>query len=58
LLVPSSDAIADKMQHLMGAFQDNTDQLAPSVGATTVVPNDIYDSTEEASGVYLAIALG
>lgn len=34
-----------------GCFTNNSDQLAPSVGSTAVVA---YDTTEEASGVYLA----
>jgi hypothetical protein len=50
LLVPSSDA-AEQDAAPYGCFTNNTDQLAPSVGATAVV---VYDSTEEASGVYLA----
>ena len=50
LLVPSSDA-AEQDAAPYGCFTNNTDQTAPSVGSTAVV---IYDSTEEASGVYLA----
>jgi hypothetical protein len=50
LLIPSSDA-AETDAAPYGCFTNNTDQLAPSVGTTAVVE---YDTTEEASGVYLA----
>jgi hypothetical protein len=50
LLIPSSDA-AENDAAPYGCFTNNSDQLAPSVGSTAVV---VYDSTEEASGVYLA----
>jgi len=50
LLIPSSDA-AETDAAPYGCFTNNTDQLSPSVGSTAVV---VYDSTEEASGVYLA----
>jgi hypothetical protein len=50
LLIPSSDA-AESDAAPYGCFTNNTDQTAPSVGSTAVVT---YDSTEEASGVYLA----
>jgi hypothetical protein len=50
LLIPSSDAAeADAAPY--GCFTNNTDQLSPSVGSTAVV---VYDSTEEASGVFLS----
>jgi hypothetical protein len=50
LLIPSSDAAeADAAPY--GCFTNNNDQLSPSVGATAVV---VYDSTEEASGVFLS----
>lgn len=50
LVIPSSDAAeADAAPY--GCFTNNSDQLSPSVGSTAVV---VYDSTEEASGVYLA----
>ena len=50
LLVPSSDA-AEEDAAPYGSFSNNSDQTAPSVGSTAVV---VYDTTEEASGVYLA----
>ena len=50
ILIPSSDA-AELDAAPYGCFTNNTDQLSPSVGSTAVV---VYDSTEEASGVYLA----
>jgi hypothetical protein len=50
LLIPSSDA-AETDAAPYGCFTNNTDQLSPSVGATAVV---VYDSTEEASGVFLS----
>lgn len=50
ILIPSSDAAeADAAPY--GCFTNNTDQTAPSVGSTTVI---VYDSIEEANGVYLA----
>jgi hypothetical protein len=50
ILIPVSDAAeADAAPY--GSFSNNTDQLSPSVGATAVVA---LDTTEEASGVYLA----
>jgi len=50
LLIPSSDA-AETDAAPYGCFTNNTDQLSPSVGSTAVV---IYDTTEEASGIYLS----
>lgn len=50
ILVPYSDA-AETDAAPYGCFTNNTDQTAPSVGSTAVV---IYDTTEEASGVYLS----
>lgn len=50
LLIPSSDA-AESDAAPYGCFTNNSDQTAPSVGSTAVV---VYDTTEEASGVYLA----
>jgi hypothetical protein len=50
LLIPSSDA-AETDAAPYGCFTNNTDQLSPSVGSTAVV---VYDSTEEASGVFLS----
>lgn len=50
LLIPSSDA-AETDAAPYGCFTNNTDQLSPSVGSTAVV---VYDTTEEASGIYLA----
>lgn len=50
LLIPSSDA-AETDAAPYGCFTNNSDQLSPSVGSTAVV---VYDTTEEASGVYLA----
>jgi len=50
ILIPSSDA-AESDAAPYGCFTNNSDQLAPSVGSTAVV---VYDTTEEASGVYLA----
>jgi hypothetical protein len=50
ILIPSSDA-AETDAAPYGCFTNNTDQLSPSVGATAVV---VYDSTEEASGVFLS----
>lgn len=50
VLIPSSDA-AESDATPYGCFTNNTDQLAPSVGATAVVE---FDTTEEASGVYLS----
>jgi hypothetical protein len=49
LLIPSSDA-AETDAAPYGCFTNNTDQLSPSVGSTAVI---VYDSTEEASGIYL-----
>lgn len=50
ILIPSSDA-AETDAAPYGCFTNNTDQLSPSVGSTAVI---VYDSTEEASGIYLA----
>jgi hypothetical protein len=50
LLIPSSDA-AETDAAPYGCFTNNNDQLSPSVGSTAVV---VYDSTEEASGVFLS----
>ncbi len=50
ILIPSSDA-AEQDAAPYGSFSNNSDQTAPSVGSTAVV---VYDTTEEASGVYLA----
>jgi hypothetical protein len=50
LVIPSSDS-AESDAAPYGCFTNNTDQTAPSVGSTAVV---VYDTTEEASGVYLA----
>lgn len=50
LVIPSSDS-AEQDAAPYGCFTNNTDQTSPSVGSTAVV---VYDSTEEASGVYLA----
>lgn len=50
LLIPSSDA-AESDAAPYGCFTNNTDQTSPSVGSTAVV---VYDTTEEASGVYLS----
>ena len=50
IVIPSSDA-AENDAAPYGCFTNNTDQTSPSVGSTAVV---IYDTTEEASGVYLA----
>jgi hypothetical protein len=50
ILIPSSDA-AETDAAPYGCFTNNTDQLSPSVGDTAVV---VYDSTEEASGVFLS----
>jgi hypothetical protein len=50
LVIPSSDS-AESDAAPYGCFTNNTDQTSPSVGSTAVV---VYDSTEEASGVYLA----
>jgi hypothetical protein len=50
LVIPSSDS-AEQDAAPYGCFTNNTDQTSPSVGSTAVV---IYDTTEEASGVYLA----
>lgn len=50
LLSPASDA-AESDAAPYGSFSNNTDQTIPSVGSTAVV---VYDTTEEASGVYLA----
>lgn len=50
ITIPMSDA-AENDAAPYGCFTNNTDQTAPSVGSTAVV---VYDSTEEASGVYLA----
>lgn len=48
LLSPANDnAEADTAPY--GAFSNNTDQTAPSVGSTAVV---IYDTTESSNGVY------
>ena len=50
LLSPSSDnAESDAAPY--GSFSNNTDQTAPSVGATAVV---VLDTTETSNGVYLA----
>ena len=49
-LTPVSDAAeADTAPY--GAFSNNTDQTAPSVGSTAVV---VYDTTEESNGIYLS----
>ncbi len=49
-LMPVSDAAeADTAPY--GAFSNNTDQTAPSVGSTAVV---VYDTTEESNGIYLS----
>jgi hypothetical protein len=50
LVIPSSDS-AESDAAPYGCFTNNTDQTSPSVGSTAVV---VYDSTEEASGIYLA----
>lgn len=50
ILIPSSDA-AESDAAPYGCFTNNSDQTAPSVGSTAVV---VYDTTEEASGVYLS----
>jgi len=50
VLVPFSAAAFDDAAPY-GCFTNNSDQLSPSVGSTAVVA---YDTTEEASGVYLA----
>ena len=48
LLSPASDS-AETDTAPYGCFTNNTDQTAPSVGSTAVI---VYDSTEEANGVY------
>lgn len=48
LLAPSSDS-AELDTAPYGSFSNNTDQTAPSVGSTAVI---VYDSTEEANGIY------
>jgi len=48
LLSPATDA-AEVDTAPYGAFTNNTDQTAPSVGSTAVV---IYDTTEESNGIY------
>jgi hypothetical protein len=48
LLTPDSSASQNDSAPY-GCFTNNTDQTAPSVGATAVV---IYDTTEESNGVY------
>ena len=50
ITIPSSDA-AENDAAPYGCFTNNTDQISPSVGSTAVV---VYDTTEEASGIYLA----
>jgi hypothetical protein len=50
LVIPSSDS-AESDAAPYGCFTNNTDQTSPSVGSTAVV---VYDTTEQASGVYLA----
>jgi hypothetical protein len=50
LVIPYSDA-AENDAAPYGCFTNNSDQTAPSVGSTAVV---VYDTTEEASGVYLS----
>lgn len=50
IVIPYSDA-AENDAAPYGCFTNNTDQLAPSIGSTAVV---VFDTTEEASGVYLA----
>ena len=50
LLSPQTDA-AESDAAPYGSFSNNTDQTAPSVGSTAVI---VFDTTEEASGVYLA----
>lgn len=50
VLIPFSAAAFDDAAPY-GCFTNNSDQLSPSVGSTAVVA---YDTTEEASGVYLA----
>lgn len=50
VLIPfSENAYIDAAPY--GSFSNNSDQTAPSVGSTAVV---VFDTTEEASGVYLA----
>lgn len=50
IVIPYSDA-AENDAAPYGCFTNNTDQTSPSVGSTAVV---VFDTTEEASGVYLA----
>jgi hypothetical protein len=50
VLVPFSAAAFDDAAPY-GSFSNNTDQLSPSVGSTSVVE---FDTTEESNGVYLA----
>lgn len=50
ILIPFSDAAeADAAPY--GAFSNNSDQVAPSVGVSAVV---VFDTTEESNGVYLS----
>jgi hypothetical protein len=50
ILIPfSSAANADAAPY--GAFSNNSDQVAPSVGTSAVV---VFDTTEESNGVYLS----
>jgi hypothetical protein len=48
LIAPATDS-AETDTAPYGCFTNNTDQTAPSVGATATV---IYDTTEESNGVY------
>lgn len=48
LIAPATDS-AEVDTAPYGCFTNNTDQTAPSVGATAVI---IYDTTEESNGVY------
>lgn len=50
ILIPFSDA-AEMDAAPYGAFSNNTDQTAPSVGTTALVK---FDTTEESNGVYLS----
>jgi len=49
LLTPSSDS-AENDTAPYGAFSNNTDQTAPSVGSTAVI---LFDTTESSNGVYV-----
>lgn len=48
LIAPATDA-AETDTAPYGCFTNNTDQTAPSVGATATV---VYDTTEESNGIY------